>query len=223
MKYATDRPYADPEKAARRILEIANGVEAIQGRLHIEKVNRNGGILSLPRASAVHCVVDVAATANRPSCAIVDERRGRETNCFLNLRQCRLVPRVAAVRGLNDRRACTDDPTAIVVDEDPAEQQTPRRRAQLFPRVSRVVCLVDRAAFAKRPAMPVTIEHGANENRIDIETLDLDPLPVLAAVRRLHEVSARVFFGLELILIDFNNEPAIALVGEEDVAHNVCV
>jgi hypothetical protein len=39
MKYATDRPYADPEKAARRILEIANGVEAIQGRLHIEKVN----------------------------------------------------------------------------------------------------------------------------------------------------------------------------------------
>ncbi len=29
MKYATARPYADPEKAARRILEIANAVEPI--------------------------------------------------------------------------------------------------------------------------------------------------------------------------------------------------
>ena len=40
MKYATDRPYSDPEKAARRILEIANSVEAIQdGRIYIEKLN----------------------------------------------------------------------------------------------------------------------------------------------------------------------------------------
>ena len=39
MKYAADRPYADPEKAARRILEIANSVEPIQGRIHIEKIN----------------------------------------------------------------------------------------------------------------------------------------------------------------------------------------
>jgi hypothetical protein len=31
------RPYADPEKAARRILEIANAVEPVQGR--IEKIN----------------------------------------------------------------------------------------------------------------------------------------------------------------------------------------
>jgi hypothetical protein len=30
-------PYADPEKAA--ILEIANTVEPIQGRIHIEKIN----------------------------------------------------------------------------------------------------------------------------------------------------------------------------------------
>ena len=39
-------PFADPEKAARRILEIANAVE--QGRIHIEKINepflfRDGG------------------------------------------------------------------------------------------------------------------------------------------------------------------------------------
>ena len=39
MKYATERPYADPEKAARRILEIANAVKPIQGRSHIEQIN----------------------------------------------------------------------------------------------------------------------------------------------------------------------------------------
>ena len=33
------RPYAAPEKAARQILEIANAVEPLQGRLHIEKIN----------------------------------------------------------------------------------------------------------------------------------------------------------------------------------------
>ena len=39
MKYATDRPYADPEKAARKILEIANSVEVVQdGRIYIELV-----------------------------------------------------------------------------------------------------------------------------------------------------------------------------------------
>jgi hypothetical protein len=38
-EYAADRPFADPEKAARRILEIANAVEPIQGRIHIEKIN----------------------------------------------------------------------------------------------------------------------------------------------------------------------------------------
>ena len=35
MKFSPDRPYSDPEKAARRLLEIANGVEAVQdGRIH---------------------------------------------------------------------------------------------------------------------------------------------------------------------------------------------
>jgi hypothetical protein len=33
MKYATARPFADPEKAARRIIDIANAVEPIQGRI----------------------------------------------------------------------------------------------------------------------------------------------------------------------------------------------
>jgi hypothetical protein len=39
MKYAAARPYADREKAARRILEIANALAPIQGRIHIEKIN----------------------------------------------------------------------------------------------------------------------------------------------------------------------------------------
>lgn len=33
------RPYADPEQAARRILEIANLIEPVQGRIHFENVN----------------------------------------------------------------------------------------------------------------------------------------------------------------------------------------
>jgi hypothetical protein len=32
MKFAEPRPYADPEKAARRIVEIANTVEPAQER-----------------------------------------------------------------------------------------------------------------------------------------------------------------------------------------------
>jgi hypothetical protein len=40
MKFATDRPYADPEKAARKLIEIANAAEAVQeGRIYIELIN----------------------------------------------------------------------------------------------------------------------------------------------------------------------------------------
>ena len=40
MKFAADRPYADPEKAARKLLEIANAAEAVQdGRIPIEEIN----------------------------------------------------------------------------------------------------------------------------------------------------------------------------------------
>jgi hypothetical protein len=39
MKYAADRPFADSDKAARKLLEIANTIEAVQdGRIHIEKL-----------------------------------------------------------------------------------------------------------------------------------------------------------------------------------------
>jgi hypothetical protein len=40
MKYAEPRPYADPEEAARRIVEIASTIEPVQdGRIHFEKIN----------------------------------------------------------------------------------------------------------------------------------------------------------------------------------------
>jgi hypothetical protein len=40
MKFASDRAYSDPEKAARKLIEIANSVEAVQdGRIFIELVN----------------------------------------------------------------------------------------------------------------------------------------------------------------------------------------
>ena len=38
MKYVSKSPYADPDIAARKIVELANSVEQIQdGRIHIEK------------------------------------------------------------------------------------------------------------------------------------------------------------------------------------------
>lgn len=39
MKFAAARPYADPEKAARRLIEHANAFVPIQdGRIYIEKI-----------------------------------------------------------------------------------------------------------------------------------------------------------------------------------------
>ena len=40
MKFVPNRPYSDPEKAARKLVEIANGVEVVQdGRIYIELIN----------------------------------------------------------------------------------------------------------------------------------------------------------------------------------------
>jgi hypothetical protein len=36
---ASPRPYADPEAAARRILEIAKEIEAWQGRIYVDLIN----------------------------------------------------------------------------------------------------------------------------------------------------------------------------------------
>jgi hypothetical protein len=40
MKFIGSRPFADPEAAARKLMEIANAVETVQdGRIHIEMIN----------------------------------------------------------------------------------------------------------------------------------------------------------------------------------------
>jgi hypothetical protein len=40
MKFVQSRPYANPETAARKLVEIANAVETIQdGRIYIELIN----------------------------------------------------------------------------------------------------------------------------------------------------------------------------------------
>jgi hypothetical protein len=40
MKLTSVRPFSDPDKAARKLIEIASTVEAVQdGRIHIELIN----------------------------------------------------------------------------------------------------------------------------------------------------------------------------------------
>jgi hypothetical protein len=40
MKFTAERPNADPEKAAHKLLEIAKAIEPVQdGRIRIEKIN----------------------------------------------------------------------------------------------------------------------------------------------------------------------------------------
>ncbi len=40
MKFVDRRPFTDPDVAARKLVEIANDVEAVQdGRIYIERVN----------------------------------------------------------------------------------------------------------------------------------------------------------------------------------------
>ncbi|MDE5464528.1 hypothetical protein [Bradyrhizobium sp. CSS354] len=40
MKHVTERPFADPQAAARKLIELAAGIEPVQdGRVHIEKIN----------------------------------------------------------------------------------------------------------------------------------------------------------------------------------------
>ncbi len=60
---------------------------ALVDKLHIKQIDVNRRLLTLPGAAAVHRAVNDAATADRPTFAIVDKRRRRETNRFFNLRQ----------------------------------------------------------------------------------------------------------------------------------------
>jgi hypothetical protein len=60
MKFAIDRPYADPEVAARKLIEIANSVEAVQnGRFLIFL------LYALNVVSLMHVVRDKIAEVGR--------------------------------------------------------------------------------------------------------------------------------------------------------------
>jgi len=62
MKFAEQRPYADPEAAARKLIEIANSVEAVQERrIHIEKIQ-----LAVSARSEGHATQGGARSRHRP-------------------------------------------------------------------------------------------------------------------------------------------------------------
>jgi hypothetical protein len=61
MRFVTPSNRADPEAAARKLIEIANATEAVQdGRIHIELINlpflRAGGTAAEYRAGIEHAV-----------------------------------------------------------------------------------------------------------------------------------------------------------------------
>jgi hypothetical protein len=59
MKFIEPRPFADPDAAARKLVEIANGIETVQdGRIYIELINEQflkagGSEISTARRSIV--------------------------------------------------------------------------------------------------------------------------------------------------------------------------
>ena len=73
MKYATARPMPT-RKRPRRILEIANSVEPIQGRIHIEKMS--GTFVTARRRPILRVI---AKTVSHPGDAIGG--RGLATFC----------------------------------------------------------------------------------------------------------------------------------------------
>jgi hypothetical protein len=64
MKFAAERPYSDPDKAARKLVEIANSVEAVQeGRIFIELIN--GSFLFEHKASPAEYKAGLEAAISR--------------------------------------------------------------------------------------------------------------------------------------------------------------
>ena len=64
MKYAAERLFAEPDKAARRLLEHAHAFEPIQdGRIYIEKLN--GTFLYVDRGSPEEYAAGLALAVER--------------------------------------------------------------------------------------------------------------------------------------------------------------
>ena len=54
MKFSPDRPYSDPDTAARKLLEITNAVEAVAGWPHPCEVHAGGsGSIRLSKVPSV--------------------------------------------------------------------------------------------------------------------------------------------------------------------------
>jgi len=74
LKLTADRPYADPEAAARRMLEIAKQVEpAMKGRIYIELIN--GSFLFRDRASPAEYGAGLKLLIERKELMITIEER----------------------------------------------------------------------------------------------------------------------------------------------------
>lgn len=39
MKHVTERPFADPDAAARQLVQLASSIEPVNDRIHMEKIN----------------------------------------------------------------------------------------------------------------------------------------------------------------------------------------
>jgi hypothetical protein len=53
MKFVTERPFADPDAATRKLVEIANAAEAVQdGRIYIERSTAPSSRMAARRTSA---------------------------------------------------------------------------------------------------------------------------------------------------------------------------
>ena len=82
MKFVDPRPFANPEVAARKLMEIANSVEPVQdGRIHIELIN--GPFLYELRGSPVAralCLHLRRCRRAMPNLLHTARRRGSETS-----------------------------------------------------------------------------------------------------------------------------------------------
>src|ERR1700752_4248965 len=92
---------------------------------------------------------------------------------------------------------------------------------QRHPCITCIVSGVDLPCVTESPASPFSTEHRAHENRIDVEAFDLDPFPVLSAIGGFHQVRARLFFVFMVIDVVFAAQPAVLVIDEKDVAHDV--
>ena len=84
MNFVERHPFVDPDAAARKLIEIAKDVEAVQdGRIFIEPVNEpflaGRKWRAVPRCDrACHCARLVMAARNRHVCEVHSQRRGAD-------------------------------------------------------------------------------------------------------------------------------------------------